>query len=84
MRPSLFAAVAFAVTSLAAPAQDKSDPSFCDRGRQLLQIAQSWEDCSELYIQTMKACVLAVCAVYSGLADMYVQLHAHWMLRMVR
>lgn len=63
MRLALLAAVAFAATSLASPAQDKSDPTFCDRGKQLCEIANSWDDCSELYIQTMKAYVLAICAV---------------------
>jgi hypothetical protein len=46
-----------AVASASPKRTGTSDPTFCERGLKLCDIAQSWEDCSELYIASMKAYV---------------------------
>ncbi|KAI5844920.1 hypothetical protein BZA05DRAFT_408988 [Tricharina praecox] len=38
-----------------------SEQTFCEKGSQLCSIAMSWDDCSDLYIASMKACVLTNC-----------------------
>lgn len=47
--------VATVVASPVVGKNDKTDPSFCERGRKLCEIASSWEDCSDLYIKSMEA-----------------------------
>ncbi|KAF8244861.1 hypothetical protein K440DRAFT_635643 [Wilcoxina mikolae CBS 423.85] len=39
----------------------KPDQTHCKRGQQLCEIAMSWDDCSALYIASMKACILTGC-----------------------
>ncbi|KAI5810383.1 hypothetical protein BZA77DRAFT_328083 [Pyronema omphalodes] len=55
----------FAATVIAGPVNtgknDKKDPTFCERGIKLCDIANSWEDCSDLYIKTMEACKATGC-----------------------
>ncbi|KAF8244860.1 hypothetical protein K440DRAFT_635642 [Wilcoxina mikolae CBS 423.85] len=53
--------VALASASPKYTSTPKSDPAFCERGLKLCEIAQSWEDCSDLYIASMKACILTNC-----------------------
>ena len=43
------------VLSAAAQASGRKETSFCQRAHTLCEIAMSWDDCSELYIQSMKA-----------------------------
>jgi hypothetical protein len=45
----------FVFAAATAVPDDRDDPDFCTRGVQLCDIAESWEDCSELYVATMKA-----------------------------
>ena len=46
------------------------DPTFCNRGVKLCEIAQSFEDCSDVYLAAMKAYVpCMVRPSLSGLAD---------------
>jgi len=52
----------FIATAIASPAGAKTDPTFCERGKKLCEIAQSWPDCSELYVQSMKAYVSSAMA----------------------
>jgi hypothetical protein len=46
---------------------DRDDPDFCTRGVKLCDIAESWEDCSELYVATMKAYVSLLLLGSNGL-----------------
>jgi hypothetical protein len=45
----------FFFLALASAKKPTPEPNFCERGQQLCEIAMSWDDCSKLYIASMKA-----------------------------
>lgn len=57
----LLPALALAAAAVARPqAPTRPDPppenqTFCEKGIALCDIAESWDDCSELYVASMKA-----------------------------
>jgi len=53
--PALALAAAAAAKPQACTEPSLEDRTFCERGVALCDIAQSWDDCSELYIASMKA-----------------------------
>lgn len=54
-RPTASPLLLLLVFSATTQASGRAETDFCQRASTLCEIAMSWDDCSELYIQSMKA-----------------------------